>query len=116
MRQLQKEGYKIVEIYDLADVQNRVNASPFLLTVANKAAHPNATRVFVNWLATKEALEIYSRGFNAATLRTDVDVSFLDPRTLPRPGAKYTDDADPKWRSVEKPEAGKKIRALLKNP
>jgi iron(III) transport system substrate-binding protein len=116
VRPLQKDGFKILEVYQLAGLQNRINSSPFLLSVANKAPHPNATRVFVNWLAGKEALEIYSRGFDAATLRTDVDESFLDPRAIPRADAPYPDDADPKWRSGEKPEIGKKLRALLKQP
>jgi iron(III) transport system substrate-binding protein len=116
VRPLQQEGFKILEVYDLAGVVNRVNSSPFLLSVANKAAHPNAMRVFANWLATKEALQIYSKGFDAATLRTDVDESFLDPRVIPRPGVNYPDDADPKWRSVEKLEIGKKLRPLLQKP
>jgi iron(III) transport system substrate-binding protein len=114
VRPLQKEGFKIMEVYELEGLQGRVNSSPFLLSVANKPAHPNAMKVFVNWLAGKEGLEIYSRGFDAATLRTDVDESFLDPRTIPKPGVAYPDDADPKWRSVEKLEHGAKIRAMLK--
>jgi iron(III) transport system substrate-binding protein len=115
VRPLQKEGFKIVEIYELDGLQGRVNSSPFLLSIANKPAHPNAVRIFVNWLAGKEGLEIYSRGFDAVTLRTDVDESFLDARSIPKPGVTYPDDADPKWRSVEKLEHGAKIRALLKN-
>jgi iron(III) transport system substrate-binding protein len=116
VRPLQQEGFKIMEVYDLQGVVNRVNSSPFLVSVANKAAHPNAVRVFVNWLAGKEALQIYSKGFDAATLRTDVDESFLDPRTIPKLGVNYPDDADPKWRSVEKVEIGAKLRPLLKKP
>jgi ABC-type Fe3+ transport system substrate-binding protein len=103
-------------VYELAGLQNRINSSPFLLTVANKAPHPNAAAVFVNWLATREGSEIYARGFDAASVRTDTDESFLDPRAVPRPGVNYMDDADPQWRSVRKPEIGSKIRALLKNP
>jgi hypothetical protein len=49
-------------------------------------------------------------------LRNDVDESFLDPRAVPRPDLSYPDDADPKWRSLAKLEAGSKIRALLKRP
>jgi iron(III) transport system substrate-binding protein len=114
VRPLQKEGFKILEVFDLEGLQNRMNSSPFLVSVANKAANPNAARVFVNWLAGKEALEIYSRGFGSATLRTDVDESFLDPRAIPKPGVNYPDDADPQWRSVEKIAAGNKVRELLK--
>ena len=110
-----EEGFKITEIYDLEGLKGRVNSSPFLLSVANRPAHPNTAKVFINWLAGKEGLEIYSRGFQAVTLRTDVDESFLDPRSIPKPGVSYPDDADPKWRSVDKLEYGAKIRAMLKN-
>ncbi len=113
-RALQKEGFKLLEIFDLADMQNRVNAAPFLLTVANKAPHPNAARVFVNWLAGKEALEIYSRNYDAATLRKDVDESFLDPRVIPKPGVAYPDDTDMKWVSEGRRDAAEKVRELLK--
>ena len=116
VRPLQKEGFKIYEVYDIDGLQNRMNSSPFLVSVANKAANPHAAKVFVNWLAGKEALTIYSRGFGSATLRTDVDESFLDPRAIPKAGVKYPDDADPHWRSVEKIEDGNKMRDLLKKP
>jgi iron(III) transport system substrate-binding protein len=115
-RPLQQAGFKISTIYELSGLRSRVNSTPFTLTVANKAAHPNAMRLFANWLAGKEAVEIYSRGDDAATLRTDVDESFLDPAAIPRPGVTYPDDADPAWRSTGKLEIGAKIRALLKKP
>jgi iron(III) transport system substrate-binding protein len=110
-----KDGFKLYEIYDVEGLSPRATASPFELSIANKAAHPNAMKVFVNWLAGKEGLELYSRGYGTATLRTDVDESFLDPRTIPKPGVTYPDDADPKWRSADKLEYGAKIRALLKH-
>ncbi len=71
--------------------------------------------MFVNWLAGKEALEIYSRGYEAATLRTDVDESFLDPRTIPRSGIKYPDDTDPEWIGAGRRETAEKVRELLKS-
>jgi iron(III) transport system substrate-binding protein len=113
-RALQDAGFQLLEIYDLEGMQNRVNSAPFLLTVANKAPHPNAARVFVNWLATKEALEIYSRNFNSATLRTDVDESFLNPHTVPRPGVTYPDDTDLDWVASGRRDAAEKVRELLK--
>jgi ABC-type Fe3+ transport system substrate-binding protein len=116
IRLLQKEGFHVSGIYELTGLQGRVTSSPFLLSVANKAAHPNAARVFVNWMATKEALELYSRKNDTSTLRNDVDESFLDPHSIPREGVSYQDDTDPKWRSVDKLEIGGKVRLLLKKP
>jgi 8-oxo-dGTP pyrophosphatase MutT (NUDIX family) len=111
---LRKEGFKLEEIFELSDMQNRVNSAPFLLTVANKAPHPNAARIFVNWLSGKDALETYSRNYDSATLRTDVDESFLDPRTIPHPGVTYPDDTDLQWVSSGRREAAEKVRELLK--
>jgi iron(III) transport system substrate-binding protein len=113
---LQKEGFKLLQVFELDGLKNRVVTAPFLVSVANKAPHPNAARVFVNWLAGKEALEIYSRGYDAATLRTDVDESFLDPRVIPRPDRAYVDDTDLNWVSSGRKEAADKVRELLKKP
>ena len=104
MRPLQKEGFKITEIYDLEGLKGRVNSSPFLLSVANRPAHPNAAKVFINWLVARKV----SKSIPAASRRwrcgrTSIR-SFLDPRSIPKPGVSYPDDADPKWRSVDKLE------------
>jgi hypothetical protein len=40
-----------------------------LLTLLNQALHPNAARVFGNWIVSKEVLEIYSRASGYAMLR-----------------------------------------------
>jgi iron(III) transport system substrate-binding protein len=114
MRALVNEGYKLIEIFDLADIQNRVTPAPSLLSVANKAPHPNAAKVFVNWMAGKEALELYSRNAQAATLRTDTDESFLDPRVIPKSGVQYSDYTDIDWQMRVRMDVARKVRDLLK--
>jgi ABC-type Fe3+ transport system substrate-binding protein len=116
VRTLQDEGFHIVEIYELAGITNRIRPGPFLLTVANKAPNPNAARVFVNWMAGREALEIHSRNYGEATLRKDVDESFLNPHTLPRPGVSYPDDGDYNFILTGRREATDNARAVLKRP
>jgi iron(III) transport system substrate-binding protein len=111
---LKKEGFKIHEIFDLAGMKNRVTSSPFVLSYAANAPHPNAARVFVNWIASKEALELYSRGNGTATLRTDTDESFLDPEIIPKAGVDYFESTDPQWMAKGRPEITEKMRALLK--
>jgi iron(III) transport system substrate-binding protein len=114
MKELQKEGYGLVEVYSLEGMKNRVTATPLMLSLANKAPNPNAARVFANWMATREALEIYSRDFGAATLRSDVDESHLDPNNIPKPGVSYADDTDFEWVAKGRVETGEKVRATLK--
>lgn len=114
MRALIKEGFPLVEIFELNDMANRLTPAPSLLTMANNAPHPNAAKVFVNWMASKEALELYSREAQAATLRTDVDESFLNPRVIPKPGVKYVDYTEYDWVVTGRRDVEKKVRALLK--
>jgi iron(III) transport system substrate-binding protein len=114
LKSLRKDGYKLVEVFELADTSTKVNGSPWLLTYANKAPHPNAARVFANWIASKEGLEIYSRGYGAATLRTDVDESFLDRATVPRTGVKYFDDTEWNWTITGRKSARENMQQLLR--
>jgi ABC-type Fe3+ transport system substrate-binding protein len=100
----------------LEGLKNRVNSAPFLLTYASKAPHPNAAKVFINWMVGKEPLELYSRNYEAATLRTDVDESFLEPRLIPQDGVDYPDDTDFEWLSKGRAEATEKVRELLAKP
>jgi iron(III) transport system substrate-binding protein len=113
---LREEGFKILDIFELSDMRPFVNSAPWLLTVANKAPHPHAAQVFANWLASKEALEIYSRGYSVATLRTDMDESFLDRRVIPRPGGNYFDVDDWNYTAKEGERIRLRIKEILKSP
>lgn len=46
------------------------------LAVLKDAPHPNAKRLFVNWLLSREGQEIFSRAMGQATRRFDVDTSW----------------------------------------
>jgi iron(III) transport system substrate-binding protein len=43
------------------------------LTIIKNAPHPNATKVFINWLLSREGQEIFSKALGQATRRLDVD-------------------------------------------
>jgi len=96
VRPLEKE-FKLIEIFELSGISPTINGSPWLLTVANRRPNPNATRVFINWILSKEGLEIYAKGFGTATLRKDIDESYLKPGIVPKSNVKYFDDTDWKW-------------------
>ena len=46
--------------------------------VIKNPPHPNATKVFVNWLLSKEGQEIYSLAQGQATRRLDVDTKSME--------------------------------------
>jgi iron(III) transport system substrate-binding protein len=47
------------------------------LSVVKNSPHPNATKVFVNWLLSKEGQEIYGKAMGQATRRLDVETKWL---------------------------------------
>jgi len=47
------------------------------LSVVKGSPHPNATKVFINWLLGKEGQEIYGRAMGQATRRLDVDTQWM---------------------------------------
>ena len=114
VKPLIKEGFKLQDVFELDGIMSRVNSAPLLMAYANKAPHPNAAKVFINWFAGKETLETYSREYEAVTLRTDVDESFLDPRMIPKPGVNYPDDTEFNWVLKGRNETADKVRDLLK--
>lgn len=46
-------------------------------SLIKNSPHPNATKVFVNWLLSKEGQEIYGKAMGQATRRLDVDTKWM---------------------------------------
>ena len=61
----------------------------------SNAPHPNAAKIFVNWLLSKEGMTLYSKVHNVQSARLDVPVDFLTPDRMREPGVKYL------WPEVE---------------
>jgi iron(III) transport system substrate-binding protein len=47
------------------------------VTILKNPPHPNATKVFVNWLLGRDGQEIFSRGMGVGTRRLDIDTKWL---------------------------------------
>ncbi len=114
VRPLQKDGFKLVEIFEIGDFPGIINGSPWMLTVANKAPNARAAQLFANWILSKEGLEIYARGYGSATLRADIDETYLDSGIMPKPGTRYFDDTDWKWIVSGRKQMREKVWSILK--
>ena len=86
-----KEQGLPVDLLYLPDSPGTLSAGNGLLALMNKAPHPNAARVFVNWIASKEGLEILGRARRKPTTRNDIDESYAPPWETPRAGVEYFD-------------------------
>jgi len=45
-------------------------------TILKNRPHPNATKVFVNWMLSKEGQEVYVKAFGQGSRRLDVNTSW----------------------------------------
>ncbi len=74
---------KSIEVENL-DYVTIANETAYLI---NKAPHPNAAKLFLNWLLTKEAQKVWCD--NAETNSRRLDVAVLREDLVPTPGKKY---------------------------
>ncbi|MBI4332652.1 MAG: ABC transporter substrate-binding protein [Chloroflexi bacterium] len=59
------------------------------LEVPTQSPHPNAIKVFINWLLTKEGQTVYAMAYGSPSLRTDVPTEGMNPIFLLQAGEKY---------------------------
>ncbi len=60
-----------------------LTSGPMNIMVFDKAPHPNATKVFVNWLLTDEGGDLAGRGSGYPSERIGVSKKSFDPITVP---------------------------------
>jgi len=114
MKRLQAEGLPVMRIYSVPDASGVVTAGNGAVGFMNRAPNPNAARLFINWLASKEGVELYSRTRQLATLRNDVDESFIATEELPPSGLKYFDAASWEFQLEGTEKTRMRMRELLK--
>lgn len=59
------------------------------IALINKAPHPNAAGVFINWLLSKEGQTLFSQAIDYPSARLDVPKDIFDQRRIIQPGVKY---------------------------
>lgn len=59
------------------------------VVLIKRASHPNAARVFINWLLTKEGQTAFSRGYGFPSARVDVPTEHVDPIYFRNLSVKY---------------------------
>src|SRR5437899_12444576 len=57
------------------------------LALFNKAPHPNAAKVYINWLLSKEGQTVFARANGYVSSRLDVSTDHTEPWRIPQPGA-----------------------------
>lgn len=82
------------------------------MSLIKKAPHPNAARLFINWLLTKEAQTIYSKGYGYPSARVDVTTMYAEPERIRNPSVKYF-WSDTEEFLLKQPEQAKMAREIF---
>ncbi len=116
IERLRREGFPLLPMYNLSDMPGSVSGGDQVGLLSN-APHPNAAKVFINWMASKEGSETFSRAFKMVSTRNDIDEkSFLPAEVIPKPGMDYFDSYDWEFTVTTKEKVRQRIKELLRAP
>jgi iron(III) transport system substrate-binding protein len=116
LKRLRDDGFPVTTLYSLPDFPGTVSAAWGQVVMLNQAPHPNAARLFINWIASREGLEAFSRAAGAAPTRKDIDAaSFLPFReAIPVPGVNYFDVNDWEFTLTQREKARLRMKEILR--
>jgi iron(III) transport system substrate-binding protein len=91
-----------VDVIDAPDDESHMSGGFGHVALVNKAPHPNAAKVFLNWLLSKEGQLKWQEKTNNNSLRVDIPKNTLtDPNSIPRSGGRYLISSLPQYTDVE---------------
>ncbi len=110
LKRMQKDGIPVAAVYKLSDMPGTLSAGVGQMALLDHAPHPNAAKLFANWMASKEGLAIYARERGEAPTRNDIDATtYLPVEMIPELGINYFDVHD--W--VQGVTARQKVRGIM---
>lgn len=100
-----------LRVVDPAQFKEGATLGPGGGTVAlmANAPHPNAAKVFINWLLSRDGQVTWQREVKQNSLRIDIPKDGLQAHNVPKPGVKYVNVATEEYA----PLSGGPIRELL---
>jgi ABC-type Fe3+ transport system substrate-binding protein len=96
----------------LTDLTGYVSAGSGVMILLNNAPHPNAAKLLVNWLASREGMETYTRAEKTVPLRVDIDPVWAHDYSIPQPGVDYFDAFSWDFTLADKSALAARIKAL----
>jgi iron(III) transport system substrate-binding protein len=95
IERLRQDGFPVEVLPSMPEAPGLTTAGFGLGVLVNKAPHPNAAKLFLNWMATRDGQEAWHSTERTVSVRTDVDNSkWAAPYAIPKPGVEYFDSYD----------------------
>jgi iron(III) transport system substrate-binding protein len=107
------DGFPI-ELIVLADAPGFTGGGFGISGIIEGAPHPNASRLFGNWIASREGLTVYARSLAEVGTRKDINYHEWAPDFMfPKPGLNYLASYNWEFKTKEQPAAQQRLRDLL---
>lgn len=108
-----KEGFPLKVLNSLDDAPGYLLGGSGVIKLMKDSPHPDGAVVLLNWLASKEGQEIYSRTVDQPSRRVDVQLDDIPAYLYPKPGTKYLDTYSNDFYTKKRPEVMKVLTHLL---
>jgi iron(III) transport system substrate-binding protein len=115
LQRLRREGLPVTAMFKLEDMRGSLSSGDEV-GIFNHAPHPNAARIFVNWIASREGNEIFGQALGMVPVRNDTDESGFVPQTIPQAGVDYFDPSSWEFTVTTKEEVRLRMKELLRVP
>jgi ABC-type Fe3+ transport system substrate-binding protein len=89
LHQLAQRGLKFGVLPEFKDYGTHIGTGTGCLSLMNRAPHPNASLVYLNWFLSKEGQTVWTKALNLQTRRVDVPLDHIPPYLIVKPGARY---------------------------
>jgi iron(III) transport system substrate-binding protein len=109
-----KDGFPIDVIRTLSDAPGTTGSAFGVAALVEGAPHPNTAKVFVNWIASREGVEVLTRSERTPGTRKDLDYRQWVPEfSIPVAGANYLDTYNWDYKATKQPAAAEKLKEIL---
>jgi ABC-type Fe3+ transport system substrate-binding protein len=110
---LQKDGFKLAVLRAWDPAPGYQSAAFGILGLFKNPPHPNAAKVFLNWILTKEGQTVWNSSWQTAAVRNDVDNAWVPDFIVPKPGVSYFDAYEWEYSSSGWKAINENIKKLL---
>jgi iron(III) transport system substrate-binding protein len=112
--QIKRDGFPVAPVPQPPDAPGHISAGFGLLGLMNNAPHPNAAKLFVNWIAGPDGMLVWSKAQSIVPVRDDVDNSYVRDQ-VPDPNVtNYFDSFEWNFVLTERRQVMEQIRGLIR--
>lgn len=114
VEKMRGEGMPVMSVFGLPELPATVSAGFGMVGLFTNGPHPAAAKLFINWLSSKEGMEVWARARKEVPTRNDIDeASFLSSTSIPQPGVEYFDTYDWQFTLDTRDKIRQHMKALL---